>query len=57
MLQHDLKHGNQQTNIVKYMVDSELLSLDGNTLFVEFGAGKAGLSSFVCNELEGLEDK
>ena len=44
----ELKHGNQQTKIVKIMGENGLLKGD----FVEYGAGKAGLSSFIGESAE-----
>jgi hypothetical protein len=50
-LTDNMKHGNQQTNIVKYMEQAGLLRCVGKTdqqvLSVEYGAGKGGLSHFV----------
>jgi hypothetical protein len=50
-LTDNMKHGNQQTNIVKYMEQVGLLRCVGKTdeqvLYVEYGAGKGGLSHFV----------
>jgi hypothetical protein len=47
---HELKHGNQQDKIVKYMDEGGLINIP-NCLYVEFGAGKAGLSVYVAADL------
>ena len=60
LLSETMKHGNQQTNIVNKMCDgkllscSEMLGSDGRLVYVEYGAGKAGLSSFVAQKLAEL---
>ena len=43
-----LKHSNQQSKIVELMKNANLLCGD----FVEYGAGKAGLSSFIALEAD-----
>jgi tRNA:m4X modification enzyme len=54
-LTDNMKHGNQQTNIVKYMEQTGLLRCVGQPneqlLYVEYGAGKGGLSHFVSQRL------
>jgi len=45
-----MKHSNQQDNIVKEMEDVSMLNRQ-KTLYVEYGAGRAGLSSFVAAEI------
>ena len=54
-LTEGMKHGNQQANIVKYMEKDGFLQCVGKTddqmLYVEYGAGKAGLSHFVSSRL------
>ena len=53
MLSDGAKHGNQQNNIVAKMCESRLMtSSENQTIYVEYGAGKAGLSSFVAMKLE-----
>lgn len=51
----NMKHGNQQTNIVKYMEQAGLLRCvresDPKLIYVEYGAGKGGLSHFVSQRL------
>lgn len=56
ILSDSLKHGNQQDNIVAKMCEGKLLtySNDSKTIYVEYGAGKAGLSSFVAQKLAEL---
>ena len=49
LLTEGMKHGNQQDNIVAKMQEAKLLNFsDGKVIFAEYGAGKAGLSSFVA---------
>ena len=54
LLTEGMKHGNQQTNIVNKMHEEKLLEAMGDEeiIYVEYGAGKAGLSSFVAMKLE-----
>lgn len=51
----NVKHGNQQTNIVQYMEHAGLLrcvrECDAQLIYVEYGAGKGGLSHFVSQRL------
>ena len=44
----ELKHGNQQSKIVQIMHQHGIMTGD----FVEYGAGKAGLASFIGREAD-----
>lgn len=59
LLSEGMKHGNQQTNIVNKMSQGNLLNCQGEKeiIYVEYGAGKAGLSSFVAQELGAMHTK
>ena len=59
LLTEGMKHGNQQTNIVNKMSESSLLNCQGDKdlIYVEYGAGKAGLSSYVALELAEVHKK
>jgi tRNA:m4X modification enzyme len=46
----ELKHMNQQNKIVDWMQGHNLLEND--TVYIEYGAGRAGLSSFVAERLK-----
>ena len=53
MLTDTIKHGNQQDKIVAKMCEGKLMNCenlneDDKMIYVEYGAGKAGLSSFVA---------
>ena len=53
-LEPEAKHTNQQNKIVDWMSDHKLISeVPDNTdrLFIEYGAGRAGLSSFVADRM------
>jgi len=56
-LKPEMKHSNQQNKIVDWMVEKKLLRVSNlsdekNKLFIEYGAGRAGLSSFVAERLK-----
>ena len=63
LLSEGMKHGNQQTNIVERMVDGGLMTntsgevANSDVIYVEYGAGKAGLSSFVAAKLADLHEE
>jgi type I site-specific restriction-modification system R (restriction) subunit len=52
------KHGNQQNNIVAKMCEGYLMNAqalgDKKMIYIEYGAGKAGLSAFVAQKLAKL---
>lgn len=52
------KHGNQQNNIVAKMSEEHLMNPqahgDKELIYIEYGAGKAGLSAFVAQKLAEL---
>ena len=56
MLKPELKHTNQQNKIVDWMKDHELLKSKEKSIdqvFIEYGAGRAGLSSYIAQRISG----